>query len=430
MRHAPFVPHFSGGALRIRARVSTRSQADDSQLDALTAASCERIWTDTTSGKLARRPEWDKCLDYLRSGDELVITRLSRMARSVRHLTELAALLGEREVDLVVLQTRNRHHHHHHRAVPIPRHRRDGRDARQPHQRRHTRRPRSHPSSRSHRRAQTQTQHPPDRRHPADVRRERLRREPSYTVAEIAETFHVSKWPGLLLLLLGAATTALLLGLSGFAGLPLPLWVDVVLIAVSGPGSSGSSRANGTRATRWWTCRCCARRRCRSGCSGRCAYLVLFGPLTLFPQVLGTHGLATGFVLTALPTGFTITAVAADRLEPRKWSTGPRAFIGALTCLAATGMLMAAPTAPVWVAGWLLGLGLGLGMFIPANNTTIMGAIPAALSGTRGGLVNMSRGLGTALGVAVVTLSLHLAHHRSGPGSRSPGWPCLGSAPL
>lgn len=86
------------------ARVSTRSQTDDSQLDALRADGCERIWTDTASGRLARRPEWDKCLDYLRAGDELVITRLSRMARSVRHLTEVAALLNERGVDLVVLK--------------------------------------------------------------------------------------------------------------------------------------------------------------------------------------------------------------------------------------------------------------------------------------------------------------------------------------
>jgi DNA invertase Pin-like site-specific DNA recombinase len=86
------------------ARVSTRSQTDDSQLDALRAAGCQRIWTDTASGKLARRPEWDACLDYLRAGDELVITRLSRMARSVRHLTEVAALLADRSVDLVVLK--------------------------------------------------------------------------------------------------------------------------------------------------------------------------------------------------------------------------------------------------------------------------------------------------------------------------------------
>jgi hypothetical protein len=41
---------------------------------------------------------------YLRAGHELVITGLSWMARSVRHLTEVAALLAEREVDLVVLK--------------------------------------------------------------------------------------------------------------------------------------------------------------------------------------------------------------------------------------------------------------------------------------------------------------------------------------
>ncbi|MGH3183255.1 MAG: recombinase family protein [Streptosporangiaceae bacterium] len=86
------------------ARVSTRSQRDDSQLDALRAAGCERIWTDTASGRLARRPQWDNCLDHLRAGDELVITRLSRMARSVRHLTEIAALLQERGIDLIVLK--------------------------------------------------------------------------------------------------------------------------------------------------------------------------------------------------------------------------------------------------------------------------------------------------------------------------------------
>ena len=86
------------------ARISTHSQRDDSQLDALRAAGCERIWADTASGKLARRPEWDNCLDHLRAGDELAVTRLSRMARSVRHLTETAALLAGRGIDLVVLK--------------------------------------------------------------------------------------------------------------------------------------------------------------------------------------------------------------------------------------------------------------------------------------------------------------------------------------
>ena len=46
------------------ARISTRSQRDDSQLDALTDAGCERIWPDVASGRLARRPGWDACLDH------------------------------------------------------------------------------------------------------------------------------------------------------------------------------------------------------------------------------------------------------------------------------------------------------------------------------------------------------------------------------
>lgn len=86
------------------ARVSTRGQKDDSQIDALNAAGCERIWVDKASGKLARRPEWDKCFEHLRHGDELVITRLSRPFRSVRHMTELAAQLDERGIDLIVLK--------------------------------------------------------------------------------------------------------------------------------------------------------------------------------------------------------------------------------------------------------------------------------------------------------------------------------------
>ncbi|HEX3731532.1 MAG TPA: recombinase family protein [Mycobacteriales bacterium] len=85
------------------ARVSTRSQTDDSQLDALGAAGCERVFRDVTSGKVAQRPDWDRCLEFLRTGDELVITRLSRIARSVRDLVTLGADLDARGIDLVVL---------------------------------------------------------------------------------------------------------------------------------------------------------------------------------------------------------------------------------------------------------------------------------------------------------------------------------------
>ena len=85
-------------------RVSTRSQNDDSQVDDLTAYGCEKIFTDTASGKLAARPELDRALAYLREGDVLVITRLSRAMRSLKHLLALADELRERGAGLVVLK--------------------------------------------------------------------------------------------------------------------------------------------------------------------------------------------------------------------------------------------------------------------------------------------------------------------------------------
>src|SRR5947209_19857037 len=88
------------------ARVSTRSQNDDSQVDDLTAYGCDKIFTDTdtASGKHAARPELDRALAYLRTGDVFVITRLSRAMRSLKHLLALAEELRERGVGLVVLK--------------------------------------------------------------------------------------------------------------------------------------------------------------------------------------------------------------------------------------------------------------------------------------------------------------------------------------
>ena len=85
-------------------RVSTRDQNPDSQRDALKAAGCDEIFIDKASGKLASRPELDKALERLRPGDTLVITRLSRAMRSLRHLLDLTAELVERGVGMVVLK--------------------------------------------------------------------------------------------------------------------------------------------------------------------------------------------------------------------------------------------------------------------------------------------------------------------------------------
>lgn len=85
------------------ARVSTVEQNTDRQHDALTAAGCERVFTDHASGRLARRPQLDAALDYLRAGDVLVVQSLDRLGRSVQHLVELASVLDEREIDLRVI---------------------------------------------------------------------------------------------------------------------------------------------------------------------------------------------------------------------------------------------------------------------------------------------------------------------------------------
>ena len=70
----------------------------------MTAYGCEKIFTDIASGKLAARPELDRALAYLRAGDVLVITRLSRAMRSLKHLLALADELRERGAGLVVLR--------------------------------------------------------------------------------------------------------------------------------------------------------------------------------------------------------------------------------------------------------------------------------------------------------------------------------------
>lgn len=82
------------------ARVSTNGQELQLQLDALLKAGCAKkgIFTDKVSGSKSARPGLDECLAHLKPGDTLVVWRLDRLGRSVRHLIDVVEDLRQRGV--------------------------------------------------------------------------------------------------------------------------------------------------------------------------------------------------------------------------------------------------------------------------------------------------------------------------------------------
>lgn len=86
------------------ARVSTDDQNLNLQKDALSRAGCERIHEDKLSGSTFERPGLTAALDFARSGDVLVVWRLDRLGRSLRHLIETVAYLDSKGIGLKSLQ--------------------------------------------------------------------------------------------------------------------------------------------------------------------------------------------------------------------------------------------------------------------------------------------------------------------------------------
>ena len=82
------------------ARVSTKDQNLDLQLDALRLHRCEKFFSDTVSGAKAVRPGLDQILTEARSKDIIVVWKLDRLGRSLKHLVELVAELNERNIGL------------------------------------------------------------------------------------------------------------------------------------------------------------------------------------------------------------------------------------------------------------------------------------------------------------------------------------------
>lgn len=85
------------------ARVSTLEQDPALQHDALVAAGCQRVFTDQASRKLESRPGLDDLLEHVRRGDTVVVWRLDRLGRSLRHLLETVSDLEHRGVGFISL---------------------------------------------------------------------------------------------------------------------------------------------------------------------------------------------------------------------------------------------------------------------------------------------------------------------------------------
>jgi DNA invertase Pin-like site-specific DNA recombinase len=80
------------------ARVSTTDQTLDLQKDALEKTGCARIFTDTASGAKAERIGFEEAMSHLRKGDTLVVWRLDRLGRSLKHLIETITALNNRGI--------------------------------------------------------------------------------------------------------------------------------------------------------------------------------------------------------------------------------------------------------------------------------------------------------------------------------------------
>ncbi len=227
-------------------------------------------------------------------------------------------------------------------------------------------------------------------------------------------------WTGLALFIpaVSAVLLALSLGAGGQLGLPASFAVSAIAIGAA----VGFLRHERHTPAPMLDLGLFTRRQFSAGVSaGLLGYLVLFGVLFVTPFFLegvwGLHTGSAGLALAVLPAALGLAAPVAGVLTDRH---GPRTptILGML--VTAAGLLGLAVTASMHepigaMAGALAVVGLGVGVFTPANNTAVMSSAPPRQSGVAGGVLNLTRGVGTALGVALTGLVFDLAAGRATP---------------
>ena len=142
--------------------------------------------------------------------------------------------------------------------------------------------------------------------------------------------------------------------------------------------------------------------------SGLLSYLVLFGALTVAPFLLET-GLrqttgAAGVELFLLPLGVGLAAplagVVSDRIGPRLLT------VAGMLCASAAIAGTAIDHGSLWALLPLFALaGIGIGAFTPPNNSAVVGSAPRQQAGLASGILNLTRGLGTSMGLALAGLA-------------------------
>lgn len=86
------------------ARVSTKDQVLNLQMDALKTAGCHKIFYEVAKGARADRPEWLKLLEEIQKGDTLIVWKLDRMGRSLHHLIKVVNDLIAKGIDIISIQ--------------------------------------------------------------------------------------------------------------------------------------------------------------------------------------------------------------------------------------------------------------------------------------------------------------------------------------
>ena len=97
----------SSGLLIGYARVSTQDQNLELQTEALHKAGCKKIFEDRVSGTRAERPGLTQAREGLRAGDTLVVWKLDRLGRSVKHLVDLVGELQQQGIRFKSLAVRS-----------------------------------------------------------------------------------------------------------------------------------------------------------------------------------------------------------------------------------------------------------------------------------------------------------------------------------